>query len=203
MNPPSIQSRIDDFQHEAYAASKRLQDERESYRQAEQRLEDAEQARAIAQQVAQTVQEQAHARIAGVVTLCLQSVFGDSYRFRIKFIRKRNRTEAQLVLVKDGHEVMDPADEDSGGVLNVVAFALRLACLVLAKPSLRRLLVLDEPFHHVSAEYRPAVRSMLQQLSRDFGVQFVIVTHEPTLAARSHRTMRLQDGVLVPDRASS
>jgi ABC-type sugar transport system ATPase subunit len=30
----------------------------------------------------------------------------------------------------------------------------------------------------VSAHYRPAVRSMIQQLSKDFNVQFIIVTHE-------------------------
>ncbi len=180
MRLDTIQSRINRLQHEAYAATKRMEQERQEYRLAKRNMQDTEQARSIAQQVAQAVQEQAHAQIAGVVTTCLKSVFGeDSYEFRIKFIRRKNRTEAQLVLVKDGHEVLDPSDEDSGGVLSVAAFALRLACLVLAKPSLRRLLVLDEPFLPVSAQYCPAVRSMIQQLSKDFGVQFIIVTHAP------------------------
>lgn len=174
-----IQSCIDRLQHESFAATKRLRDEREAYRLAERDLKDAEQARTIAQTVSQAVQQQAHAQIAGVVTLCLKSVFGeDAYEFRIRFERKRGKTEAQLILVKDGEEITDPLNEDSGGVVSIAAFALRLACLVLAKPYLRRLLVLDEPFLPVSAEFRPAVRSMLQQLSRDFQVQFVIVTHE-------------------------
>jgi DNA repair exonuclease SbcCD ATPase subunit len=178
MTLEQMQSRIDRLQHESYAARKRLKDEREAYQVAQQHLRDAEQARSIAQQVAQAVQQQAHAKIAGVVTTCLKSVFGeDSYEFKIKFLRKRNRTEAQLVFVKDGEEVTDPLNEDSGGVVDIAAFALRLACLMLAKPRLRRLLVLDEPFRFVSAGYRESVRQMLLKLAEDFYLQIVMVTH--------------------------
>ncbi len=176
-----IQTRLDRLQHEAFAARRNLQQEVKAFKQAQQDLRDAEEARARAQAVAQLVQQQAHAQIAGVVTSCLHSVFGeDSYRFQIKFVQKRGKTEAQLVFLRgtDGMEITDPINEDSGGVVQLSAFVLRLACLVLAKPRLRRLIVMDEPFAHVSASYRPAVRSMLQQLSKDFGVQFLMVTHE-------------------------
>jgi DNA repair exonuclease SbcCD ATPase subunit len=178
MNSTAIQSRIDRLQHESYAARKRLRDEREAYREAKQHLQDAEQARSIAQQVAQAVQQQAHAKIAGVVTTCLKSVFGeDSYEFKIKFIRKRNRTEAQLILVKDGEEITDPINEDSGGVLDIASFGLRLACLILHKPQLRKILVLDEPFRFVSKSYRGNVRQMLLKLAEDFHLQIIMVTH--------------------------
>lgn len=174
----NIQSRINRLQHESYAATKRLRDEREAYQQAEQDLKDAEEARFIAQAVAQAVQQQAHARIAGVVSTCLRSVFGeDSYEFRIRFDKKRNKTECKLMLLRDGHIVENPTEEDSGGVLDVAAFALRLACLVLAKPNLRRLLILDEPFRFVSREYRDKVGDMLMKLSKDFHLQIIMVTH--------------------------
>ena len=176
------QAKLERLQHEAFAARRNLQQEVKACRQAQQDLHDAEEARSRAQAVAQLVQQQAHAQIAGVVTSCLQSVFGkDSYTFKIKFVQKRGRTEAQLLLVNDGVEIMDPINEDSGGVVSVAAFALRLACLVLAKPRLRRLLVMDEPFSQLSAEYRPAIRSMLLKLAREFNVQFIIVTHQQEL----------------------
>jgi ABC-type sulfate/molybdate transport systems ATPase subunit len=64
-----------------------------------------------------------------------------------------------------------------GGVVDVAAFALRIACLTLRKPALRKVLILDEPFRFLSAEYRPRVRSLIESLADEFGVQFIIVTH--------------------------
>jgi DNA repair exonuclease SbcCD ATPase subunit len=39
--------------------------------------------------------------------------------------------------------------------------------------------VLDEPFKFVSEEYRPRVRAMLEKLSAELDVQFIMVTHVP------------------------
>lgn len=180
MDVSSIQRRIDTLQHEAEANRLRLRQEQDALRIAVRNLKDAKHVQAKAQAVAQAIQQQAHTRIAGVVTTCLHTVFGeDSYKFRINFVQKRGRTEAQLELMRDGNVIESPIEEDSGGVVQVAAFALRLACLVLSRPRLRRMLVMDEPFPHVSAQFRPAVRQMIKQLAEDFDVQFLIVTHEP------------------------
>lgn len=134
-------------------------------------------AQGIVQHVAQEVQQQANQRIASVVTRCLESVFEEeAYEFRIDFERKRSKTEARISFVRDSLEV-DPLTASGGGVVDVASFALRLACLLLSKPPLRRLIVLDEPFKHLSVEYRPRIRTLLKVLSEDFDVQFVLVTH--------------------------
>lgn len=91
----------------------------------------------------------------------------------------RGRTQANLQLLKDGNVITDPANEDSGGVLDVAAFALRLSCLVMHKPVLQRVLILDEPFRFVSAKYRPRIKGLLIRLSKEFEVQIVQVTHQP------------------------
>ena len=123
----------------------------------------------------------AHKKIANVVSRCLETVFvgDDVYGFKIRFDRKRGRTEALLILTKNGHEVEDPLNADSGGVVDVAAFALRTSCIVLAKPNLRKFLAMDEPFKFVSAEYRSNVRMLLEGLSKDFKFQYLMVTHEP------------------------
>ncbi len=146
---------------------------------AEDLLVDLQDAQEIAQNVAQTVQQQAHSRISRVVTSCLRTVFDgeDDYGFKIRFERKRGRTEAVLLLTKNGYEIEDVLDGDSGGVVDIASFALRLACIVLSKPRLRKLVVLDEPFKFVSKGYRDNVRRMLEGLAKDFGVQFIMVTH--------------------------
>jgi len=150
--------------------------EKEAYREAKRHSKRVEEALDIAQKVAQVIQQQAHNQISKVVTTCLRTVFEDDYEFRIHFEKKRNRTEARLVFVRDGRE-MDPLSSSGGGVVDVAAFALRLSCLVLSKPKCRRLLVLDEPFKFVSEEYRPNIKTMITSLSEEFGVQIVMVTH--------------------------
>ncbi len=104
-------------------------------------------------------------------------MFGDeAYEFKILFERKRGRTEATLRFVRNGLEV-DPLSASGGGIVDVAAFALRVACLMLHRPRLSKLVVLDEPFKFVSKEYRDNVRSMLEELAKDLGLQILLVTH--------------------------
>lgn len=168
-----IDSLLSDFK----LAKKQVKQEKERLAELQTALKDAEQAQLIAQEVAQQIQQQAHTRIANVVTRCLETVFEDDYGFKIEFERKRGRTEAKLILLKDGHEIPDPLNADSGGVVDVAAFALRVSGIVLTKPKLRPFLAMDEPFKFVSREYRDNVRMMIEGLARDFNFQFVMVTH--------------------------
>jgi DNA repair exonuclease SbcCD ATPase subunit len=158
-------------------ALRRVKEERIALEAAKVHVENATKAQAFVQEIAQGVQQQAHAKIAGVVSRCLSAVFGDDApSFEIKFEQKRGKTEARLVFVKDGEE-MDPKGSSGGGCIDVASFALRLACLVLTKPSPRRLLLLDEPFRFVSKDYLPNVAQLLRELAAEMGVQMVIVTH--------------------------
>lgn len=134
-------------------------------------------AQTITQTVSLIIQQQAHNQIAEIVTKCLQTVFGeDSYDFNILFEEKRNRTEARLVFEKNG-EYLDPMSASGGGVVDVASFALRLSCLLLVKPQLRRILIMDEPFKFVSSIYRDNIRQLLEELSKELDVQFIMVTH--------------------------
>ena len=144
--------------------------------QAEDELTETHEALEVTQHVAEAIQENAHKQIAAVVSRCLEAVFDEPYEFEIIFERKRNRTEARLVFVREGLEV-DPMSASGGGVVDVACFALRLACLMLSRPPKRRLVVLDEPFKFVSAGYRDNVRTMLETLAEEMQVQFIMVTH--------------------------
>lgn len=140
--------------------------------------EATERAQLVARELAQEIQQQAHGRIAAVVTRCLEAVFGEgSYAFSIRFEEKRGKTDAVMVLRQGDLEIEDFQQAVGGGVVDVVAFALRLAALRLARPARRMLLVLDEPFRFLSQQYRPAAAELLKSLSSDMGVQIVLVTH--------------------------
>lgn len=153
---------------------------RKAHKRATASLAAHTEAQAALQQIAQAVQEAAHGKLAAVVTRCLAAVFTDPYEFAIRFERKRGRTEAKLVFVRDGEEV-DPLTEGGGGPVDVAAFALRVACLCMAKPARRRMLVLDEPFRNVHGLNRQRLKGLLHTLATELGMQFIIATNEVDL----------------------
>lgn len=179
---------------------KRSHRERERYRQAkatlaaeklalveaESVLVDATEAQRIIQMVAKTVQQEAHHKIAGLVSRCLAAVYDEPYKFRITFEAKRGKTEALFSFEdSEGHEI-DPLTASGGGMVDVAAFALRLSAVMLTKQRPRRLLILDEPFRFVSARFQPNVAILLEELARELKMRIIMVTHSPTLAVGNH-----------------
>ena len=162
-------------------AEQKLEELEGEAEQAKRRAEEAEDARKFLQAVAATVQRRAHGQIASVVTRCLEAVFDDPYEFRIEFAEKRGKTEAKMLFVRNGNPI-DPMSASGGGVVDVAAFAARMACLLLSRPARRKLLLLDEPFRFVSRDLRPRVRELIETLAEEMQVQFVLVTHDPQLA---------------------
>jgi putative ABC transport system ATP-binding protein len=62
-----------------------------------------------------------------------------------------------------------------------------------------RILLADEPTGSLDAETGHAVIDLLVELNRDAGTTLVLVTHDPALAARARRVIRLAAGSIVSD----
>jgi DNA repair exonuclease SbcCD ATPase subunit len=160
---------------------KQVKDESEQLSQALIHVENVGDAQTIIQSVAEQIQTIAHRRVSSIVTRCLHAVFGkDSYDFKINFRKLRGKTEAELKLTKGGLE-LDPMDSTGGGVVDVVSFALRLAGIIMTRPSKRRLLVLDEPLKHLSRSYSERAKIMLETLAEELNFQIVLISHNPRL----------------------
>jgi putative ABC transport system ATP-binding protein len=64
-----------------------------------------------------------------------------------------------------------------------------------------KVLFADEPTGNLDAANGRNVVALLTELNRELGTTLVLVTHEPDLAARAGRVIRLGDGALVYDSA--
>ena len=62
-----------------------------------------------------------------------------------------------------------------------------------------RILFADEPTGNLDGTTGERIVELLQALNRERGCTIVLVTHDITLAARTQRTIRLRDGVVVED----
>ena len=62
-----------------------------------------------------------------------------------------------------------------------------------------RVLFADEPTGNLDGATGTRIVELLEQLNREDGTTIVLVTHDPSLAARLGRSIRLADGVVIED----
>ena len=155
-----------------------------------------EQAREIIRSVGIATQSQLSFHISDITSLALDAVFNDPYALVAEFVQRRNKTECDLYFERDGNRV-DPLSASGGGAVDVAAFALRVASWSMQRPKSRSTLILDEPLRFLSADHQEKASIMIKEISQKLGVQFIIITHEPILAAYADKIFetKIRNGV--------
>lgn len=124
--------------------------------------------------------------VENLVTRFYRYIFQNEDTFKIKYANKRGTINASFLLetTKNGKKIqLDPLEDDAGGKADVIALGLRIAGLIAYSPTLPKVLVLDEPLKFVSnslsgSDYKKRAAEFLKKLSVEYGIQFIIVTHD-------------------------
>jgi len=112
-----------------------------------------------------------------VVSDGLSTVFGERIEIRLESKTKGDLTALEFRM-RRGELETGIEGAQGGGYAVVTAFLVRVLLIMAARPALRRLLVLDEPFAQVSPEFRRPVAELVGVLTTRLKFQLILITHE-------------------------
>ena len=145
-----------------------------------EKLDNLLKARSVVQIVAEQTQKKLEYHISNLVSMALASVFPEPYVFNLRFVQKRNKTEAELVFTKNGNETDDILNSGGGGVADIASIALRISLWSIKKT--RPTLILDESLKFLhSPEYQEKASQMLKEVSQKLGLQIIMVSDQKNL----------------------
>lgn len=159
-------------------------------------------------QLGEKEQQHAQAQIEQLVTRGLQVIFDETLSFHLVQSVKNNQASVEFVVrsyydttdTEAGQHAGAPAimdtplmDARGGGLVDSVSFMLRLVVLLLT-PGTRHVLIMDEPFSHVSAEYEPRLAEFLREVADKAKVQIFMVTHSSAYDDVADKRYRLALG---------
>jgi len=184
-----FRTRLDTLKTEAGVIESMLTEEKVKYDGFNQRHTDASDARVVIQEATNQTQKHLEFRMSELVTDANKSVFPKPNKFIVRFVQRRGSTECDLLFEKNGNE-MKPEDGAGGGPIDVTSFSLRVSFWSL-RPDTRPIMILDEPFRFVSFDLQELCAEMLKVVSKELGIQIIMVSHLPNIIGCADKLFRV------------
>ncbi|MDD5006855.1 MAG: hypothetical protein PHC68_00465 [Syntrophorhabdaceae bacterium] len=148
-----------------------------------------EEAQTLIKKVAIETQEQLRYHLSELVSTAMATILPEdiAYTFQIKFLDRRGAVECEFSLKRG--EAERGVFSAGGGVVDIVATALRFSVLMLSKN--RRVIILDEPFRNLSRNWHPLASEFIKEVSTELGIQVILVTHSNELIEASESVIEV------------
>ena len=156
-----------------------LSDSVESLGQTEALIQENLEQRDIARKAAGLVQDNLAAKLSGIVTKAISTVFEEPIEFVVQFVERRGVSECDLSL-KIGEDYYDILNEQGGGVADVCSMCLQMAFIMMSQ--VNRVLVIDEPARHMDVVAQERFIAVLKQLCQELKFTIIMVTHSQSFS---------------------
>lgn len=131
-------------------------------------------------------------KLEHLLSFGLKTVFKDQdLRVRVEEGMERNKPTLKIKLIHNGNE-RPLFGSFGGGVVNIVAFLMRV--LALSNSKMRPFLVLDEQFSMVSEEYIPNTAELIRKLCDKMGLDAMVITHKESFRDHANRIYHMESG---------
>ena len=155
-----------------------------------------EKAAAVLASIGEERQQAAQVQVETLVTRGLQSVFSEELSFHIVQSMNGARPEVNFLVrstLADGKIIeTDVLSSRGGGLASVVGFLLRVVIMLLNRKAQENVILLDETFGMLSAEYEGRMAEFLRMLADEAGLQFILVTHSDAYSDLADRRYRFE-----------
>lgn len=129
--------------------------------------------------------------IEKLVTDALKFIFEKDYKFKMNPQVKRGTMSYSFTLNDNDTEIMDA---EGGGVVQVISVLMRIVTISIAKPELKKVLVLDESLGMLSTEYIANASKFIKDLGTKLGFTIVLVSHQDQFIEHADIAYRIDQG---------
>jgi len=185
-----LRSKLDQLKGKKAHIEQSLIQAKETVKERKRDLKRHELALDIIRGAALATQQQLQFHISDIVSSALDTVFDDPYEMVVEFVQRRNKTECDLSF-KKGDLLLDPLSASGCGAVDIASFALRVASWTMRKPRSRNVIILDEPFKHLSVNLLPQAGELLKKICDEMNVQIIMVTHSEELVDSADKVFRV------------
>lgn len=172
-------------------ARRKLLSARLLLKRTQKKLIEIEKAKALIIEIAKQAKEEIKKYIENIVTDTIQIVYGKEFTFEMHIKQKRDQEEIYFYLKTIDGTLLEPRkDTVAGGALDLMSIGLKVSILSLL--SAEPILFLDEPLKNLG-KYSYIGAQILKELSREFTLQILLITHDDALMEIADKVYRIGD----------
>jgi hypothetical protein len=177
----NIFNKIDEKYVEYKITKKKLRKTKIKLKEIEYNLEIFENAKAFILEVSKQSQEQNKNYLEYLVTLMIQTVFGNEYKAVIEIKEKYDQQTIHFYIDKNG-DLTEPRDDlECGGIFDIYAFGLKIGVWSLESDSESIMFFDEKLFHNIDKKKLPLAAEAIKIISEMLKIQIILITHEKDL----------------------